>query len=449
MTSRTRKPKVSWLPSPTQAVTTNSSSTAANHATTSSTPPGKQIDKPILTVRERLQRTVAVQGKLAATADGTPRRLPRIAAAAAAAAQVAGRVIEIEDDTPEPIQPHKSQNRQQQQRSEDRWWQMTVGQDDDTPVSAERVDFEKVKAETCGMRSPDSVAEEGSHQLVQTQRRRVNHFPDTDYDKPIRELREYYRNKVDEALDTVVSGLQQAQAHFNKHLQTISDDNETFLKAAEEQAKHTCAPLSSFKIRSQKRSPDGTVKNESMTVKDLSSAAHAQIESLGKKIFSQWKQWEQAHLEVKKARQEIIQKETSAAETLETFRAGIEKDIKNAGKEAKKLGDAVMMEAKHLEKDYRKATVPDLLIFHKSINDMLLTTKANTKMRITDLESSTIYNQALEATQRASETSTCLYQRADALGRTGKRRGNHRNSTQRQDAVFLSFNNNSGIGKTA
>ncbi|KAK0720734.1 hypothetical protein B0H67DRAFT_200876 [Lasiosphaeris hirsuta] len=159
---------------------------------------------------------------------------------------------------------------------------------------------------------------------------------------------------------------------------TVKTEN-SLLTKMEKQDKTLYAPLSQFTIRSEQRnSIDGTINIKKETVGNLVSGVETKLKEFEADISRLWKEWESAEAEVESIFREMAPVEKGQqgnggtarlAETMIKFRDAIEKEISKAQEEVDALGNAAVNTLKNIEKEFRKATIPDYHIYYQSIDE--------------------------------------------------------------------------------
>ncbi|KAK4150979.1 hypothetical protein C8A00DRAFT_45736 [Chaetomidium leptoderma] len=135
--------------------------------------------------------------------------------------------------------------------------------------------------------------------------------------------------------------LSQTHADLSRQLtRALTHADTAFLAETEAQIKTLAQPLDRFRIRSQQRGgPDGAVRSEEHSVAELVARAEEQLRGFEDEVAGLW-------------REEVVEREIAEAE-----------------EEVVELGDEAVGVMKEIEKDFRKATLPDLHTFFQSIDE--------------------------------------------------------------------------------
>ncbi|KAL2023775.1 hypothetical protein VTK56DRAFT_1042 [Thermocarpiscus australiensis] len=211
--------------------------------------------------------------------------------------------------------------------------------------------------------------------------------PPPDPDDLIRELREHYLRTANNLHKAATTRLARAHADISRKMtKSLHTEDEAFLIQTEQHIKRLAQPLDRFKIRSQQRGADGAVRSEENSVGELISRAEAQLETFEKEVEEFWREWAVAEGEVKGLLKGIVLASAAGVEArdgegeggcgsgegeeiLRRSAAAIEKEIKRAEEEVVELGEEAVGIMKEVEKDFRKATLPDLHTFFQSIDE--------------------------------------------------------------------------------
>ncbi|KAK0626893.1 hypothetical protein B0T14DRAFT_562760 [Immersiella caudata] len=204
--------------------------------------------------------------------------------------------------------------------------------------------------------------------------------PEADPDELIKKLKKYYLDSAETVHERAMIQLQQAHSDVSRKFREAMQGEETFLAEMEKQNKTLCALLGQFSIRSQQHDPlDGSVRVETDTVGDLVANVERQVEEFEANLGKLWGELEVADAEVARVYRENLTDGRQAhggdddaaqlAETLTQLWVGIKKQIQGAEGDIAGLSDAVVAAMKEVEKDFRKATLPDLHIFFQSIDE--------------------------------------------------------------------------------
>ncbi|KAK1760588.1 hypothetical protein QBC47DRAFT_408647 [Echria macrotheca] len=211
-------------------------------------------------------------------------------------------------------------------------------------------------------------------------RQQRKEFPDADPEDLIKRLKKHYLDTATNLHERATIHLQQAQSDLTRHLNHTLPDETSFLAHIETQNKTLCAPLSEFVIRSEQRDPnDGSVRVANNTVAELDGTVRTRLQSLEMELDGLWKEWDAAEAEVQRAERAY---NTSSGgemggsaeggrfeEVMESYRGLIEAEIEEAEEEVDGLAEAVVGEMREIEKEFRKATLPDLHVFFQSIDE--------------------------------------------------------------------------------
>ncbi|KAK4113568.1 hypothetical protein N656DRAFT_844475 [Canariomyces notabilis] len=201
--------------------------------------------------------------------------------------------------------------------------------------------------------------------------------PSPDPDELIRQLQDHYLQTASSLHTHATSQLSRAHSLLSKKLaDSVTSPDEAFLAETEAHVKKLATPLDKFTIRSQQRGADGTIRTEQDTVGELLARAEAQVKEFETQLSVFWQEWAIAEGEVKSALKEILargsgEKDTGGEEEeiIRRFREVVERVIGQAEEEAVVLGEEAVGLMKMIEKDFRKATLPDLHTFFQSIDE--------------------------------------------------------------------------------
>ncbi|KAH6840742.1 hypothetical protein B0I37DRAFT_408456 [Chaetomium sp. MPI-CAGE-AT-0009] len=185
--------------------------------------------------------------------------------------------------------------------------------------------------------------------------------------------------------------LAQTHADLTRQLtQSLTDGADAaFLDEVEARIKKLAQPLDKFRIRSQQRGADGALRCEEDSVGELVARAEAQVRVFETEVAGLWAEWAAAEGEVKELLKGVVASvsvsggEKRGAEGAEggvdgdgegevmvkRFREAIEREIVEAEEEVVELGEEAVVVMKDIEKDFRKATLPDLHTFFQSIDE--------------------------------------------------------------------------------
>ncbi|KAK4104589.1 hypothetical protein N658DRAFT_183010 [Parathielavia hyrcaniae] len=179
-----------------------------------------------------------------------------------------------------------------------------------------------------------------------------------------------------------------AQAHSSLALrltQTLAQPDAAFLDATEAQVRKLRGqqPLDRVSIRSQQRNTaDGSVRTEEHTVAELMARAEQQVGEFEAEVCGGlWEEWAAAEREVEGLLRGLAGgsflssggddegDDDEDKEVLRLFGERIEREIALAEEEAVELGEEAVAVMKEIEKEFRKATLPDLHTFFQSIDE--------------------------------------------------------------------------------
>ncbi|KAL2135372.1 hypothetical protein VTI74DRAFT_8784 [Chaetomium olivicolor] len=199
--------------------------------------------------------------------------------------------------------------------------------------------------------------------------------PSPDAEDLIAQLKEHYLRTATSLHKQATMRLAQAHADLNRKLtQSLVTPDSAFLSQAEQQIKKLSQPLSKFRIRSQQRSADGTVKNEENSVGEIVAYAEEQVKDFEKEVKELWREWALAEGEVKELWSGVVALAEAGegdreGEMMRRLRELIEREIEEAEGQVVGLGEEAVGMMKDVEKDFRKATLPDLHTFFQSIDE--------------------------------------------------------------------------------
>ncbi|KAK3377910.1 hypothetical protein B0H63DRAFT_478347 [Podospora didyma] len=218
--------------------------------------------------------------------------------------------------------------------------------------------------------------------------------PVTERDELIRQLKDHFLSTADNLHQRAMSDLAKVHDNLARKLRHAMDADNAVLRRLRKQVRTISKPLSEFTVASQLRGPDGVLKPKASTVGALHAEAQGQLEELEAQINQLWKDWAASEIELEKIRNECFppdaspategkkrkrdeddaepsapavaggQLEKRVAEILEA----IEENIQKAEEEVIDLGNTTARLMKEIERDYRKAVIPDLHLYYQSID---------------------------------------------------------------------------------
>ncbi|KAK5663059.1 hypothetical protein OQA88_6475 [Cercophora sp. LCS_1] len=205
--------------------------------------------------------------------------------------------------------------------------------------------------------------------------------PDTDPEDMLQQLKKHYVNTAETLGERVQMRMDQGHDALCRKLLDAVKGEDAFLAEIDKQHNILCRPLSEYVIRSTLVDPaSGEVDPaQEIMVDKLVTDAQQQLIKYERELGGLWKEWEAAEAEVDR-----VYRETTAeghfgqggnkgvariSEMLDKFRDAIEKEVEDAEGDINELSKAALAMAKEIEKDYRKATLPDLRVFFQSIDE--------------------------------------------------------------------------------
>ncbi|KAK4453817.1 hypothetical protein QBC34DRAFT_475771 [Podospora aff. communis PSN243] len=205
--------------------------------------------------------------------------------------------------------------------------------------------------------------------------------PESDPEEMIKRLRKHYLDSAETVHERAKIQLQNAHSEVTRKFREAMQGEEVFLAKMERQNRTLCAPMESFSIRSQQEDPvDASIHTETTdTVGDLVSNVERQVMEFEAELAKLWEQLEGADAEVARVYRESLaggrgaqesdEEAAQLAETLTQLWTAIKKQILEAEEEIAMLSGSAVAAMKEVEKDFRKATLPDLHIFFQSIDE--------------------------------------------------------------------------------
>ncbi|KAK3901471.1 hypothetical protein C8A05DRAFT_16346 [Staphylotrichum tortipilum] len=200
--------------------------------------------------------------------------------------------------------------------------------------------------------------------------------PSPSADDLIQQLKEHYLQTATTLHTRATRHLAQTHSNLAHRLtHTTAAHDESFLRSTEAHLNSLTRPLSTFRIRSQQRTADGTLRSEEHTVDELVARAEEQVAAFEKDVAGLWGEWLAAEGEVTKLLKGVVAGgdgagEGEGEEVVRRFREEIEREIAEAEEVVGELGEEAVGVMREMEKDYRKATLPDLHSFFQSIDDL-------------------------------------------------------------------------------
>ncbi|KAK4121388.1 hypothetical protein N657DRAFT_648211 [Parathielavia appendiculata] len=221
--------------------------------------------------------------------------------------------------------------------------------------------------------------------------------PSPDAEDLIQELKEHYLHTATTIHKRATMHLAQTHSSLTLRLnQSLVQPDAAFLNETETQIKKLSQPLDKFRIRSQQRNTkDSSLSTEEHTVAELIARAEEQVRQFETEMAGLWEEWDAAEGEVKALLKGLAGSSNSGGgggslrrgewvghgggydgegddegeEVLRLFGERIEREIALAEEEAVELGEEAVGFMKEIEKDFRKATLPDLHTFFQSIDE--------------------------------------------------------------------------------
>ncbi|KAK3392129.1 hypothetical protein B0T20DRAFT_362378 [Sordaria brevicollis] len=237
------------------------------------------------------------------------------------------------------------------------------------------------------------------------------------------ELRTHYLTAATTLHSHALTSLTKAHTFLIEKLDTdIVGSDEDFLQHAEKRARKLAAPLSGFTIRSEQRGSDGVMRVEKHVIGDLVESAEKKLADTERELEGLWREyveseeglervWEEVSKEIeemksgkgRKKKEEGGKKGVQGSgldnregeenlaemgandddgkeaksedgldeqEVLAKYEEAIQEEIEKAEEEVTELTSLTYQMMKDLEKDYRKAIIPDLHLFYTSIEDV-------------------------------------------------------------------------------
>ncbi|KAJ4386976.1 hypothetical protein N0V85_007862 [Neurospora sp. IMI 360204] len=234
------------------------------------------------------------------------------------------------------------------------------------------------------------------------------------------ELRAHYLTAATTLHSHALTSLAKAHSLLIQKLDNgIASSDEDFLQHAEKRARKLSLPLSEFAIRSDQRGSDGVLRSEKHVVRDLVKGVEKKLGEAEREMEGLWREWVESEEGLERVWEEVWgevedlgkRKEGSGEkgtgtggkvdagldvdgdptfgatsddggeakaeaeshdvqDVLAKYEEAIKEEIENAGKEVTELTSLTYQMMKDLEKDYRKAIIPDLHLFYTSIEDV-------------------------------------------------------------------------------
>ncbi|KAG7289686.1 hypothetical protein NEMBOFW57_006062 [Staphylotrichum longicolle] len=210
-------------------------------------------------------------------------------------------------------------------------------------------------------------------------------YPSPDAEDLIQQLKEHYLQTATTLHTRATLRLTQTHADLARELaQSLTARDEAFLARAEAQIKTLAQPLDKFRIRAQRQRQRGAdddngsaPHSEENSVGELVARAEAQVRRFEEEVRRLWAEWAAAEGEVKELVRGVVacvsgvggDGEGEGREMLRRFREEVDREIGEAEEEVGELGEEAVALMKEIEKDFRKATLPDLHTFFRSIDE--------------------------------------------------------------------------------
>ncbi|SPQ20991.1 26aad05a-d100-423e-bcd9-2d100216fc06 [Thermothielavioides terrestris] len=245
---------------------------------------------------------------------------------------------------------------------------------------------------------PATAAPNTTHTIVSASKRPAR-TPSPDAEDLIQQLKEHYLRSATTLHSRATAHLAQVHASLGARLaQQLAQPDEAFLRQTDAHLRALAQPLGSFRIRSRHRrqrqrrqqrrqqlQQDGAVvrgeeeemeeeEEEENSVGELVARAEAQVRAFERDAAALWREW--AALggggggggdEASDGQQRDGDGE--GEELLKRFGEVVQREIEAAEAEVVELGEEAVATMKGIEKDFRKATLPDLHIFFQSIDE--------------------------------------------------------------------------------
>ncbi|KAK1780845.1 hypothetical protein QBC45DRAFT_322750 [Copromyces sp. CBS 386.78] len=239
----------------------------------------------------------------------------------------------------------------------------------------------------------------------------------------LNELRAHYLTAATTLHSHALTSLTKAHTLL---IQKLDDDivasDEDFLQHAENRARKLSQPLSDFAIRSDQRGSDGVLRIEKHPVRDLVKGVEKKLGEAETEMEGLWREWVESEEGLERVWEEVWGEvegvgkgkkaknaeddkgkvagrevegdageegegedlfgangeagmETEAEkldgqDVLAKYEEAIQEEIEKAEEEVTELTNLTYQMMKDLEKDYRKAIIPDLHIFYTSLEDV-------------------------------------------------------------------------------
>ncbi|AEO63518.1 uncharacterized protein THITE_2085036 [Thermothielavioides terrestris NRRL 8126] len=237
--------------------------------------------------------------------------------------------------------------------------------------------------------------------------------PSPDAEDLIQQLKEHYLRSATTLHSRATAHLAQVHASLGARLvRQLAQPDEAFLRQTDAHLRALAQPLGSFRIRSRHRrqrqrrqqrrqqlQQDGAVvrgeeeemeeeEEEENSVGELVARAEAQVRAFERDAAALWREWAGAQREVEGLLREVValggggggggdeasdgqqrDGDGEGEELLKRFGEVVQREIEAAEAEVVELGEEAVATMKGIEKDFRKATLPDLHIFFQSIDE--------------------------------------------------------------------------------
>ncbi|KAK3328338.1 hypothetical protein B0T19DRAFT_424226 [Cercophora scortea] len=213
-------------------------------------------------------------------------------------------------------------------------------------------------------------------------------FPHTDPEAIIKQLQDYFLKTAKTLYDRTTKQLQQSSTDLDRRFQDVLQGDDIYLARIRKEVKELSSPISESLVRSEKRNPDGTVSKEIDTIGAIVTSAQTEFNKIEGDIFRLWREWAEAEAALGKAYKEIFSDAAPAVskgpkgpkgskggakagkkDILARFEEVVKKEIEEVEEELDQLSESAVAAMKEIEKEYRKATLPDQLIFFQSIDE--------------------------------------------------------------------------------
>ncbi|EGO60274.1 hypothetical protein NEUTE1DRAFT_143734 [Neurospora tetrasperma FGSC 2508] len=257
---------------------------------------------------------------------------------------------------------------------------------------------------------PPHLKQQQQQPTVQTRKRKrespvKESKPSSETEDMLAELRAHYLTAATNLHSHALTSLTKAHSLVIKKLdEGIGSSEQKFLQDVEKRASRLSLPLSEFVIRSDQRGSDGVMRSEKHVISDLVKKVEKTLVKAEMELEGLWREWVESEKEMERVLENVLKEvedlntgksgkkvdgegddlpgasgdagkaleadKSDERDMLTKYEEAIEEEVERAEEEVTKLTLSTYQMMKDLEKDYRKAIIPDLHLFYTSIEDV-------------------------------------------------------------------------------